>query len=209
MTRQIVVRAVDEQGAPVWEEPLPHGADPAQVLTNAGWRPQWLSASAEGLRTVLTYAVRPAEVPVAHQRLGAYAVVQADYDGAPCLLLTSFTGDGTGRWGLPGGGVDEGEDPQDAVVREVWEETGQQVDVVEAVQVHTGHWTGHSLHGRWEDFHAVRLLYRAHCPVPQQPVVHDLGGTTADAQWVPVPQVEHRRLAAWTSTVVQDLVRGG
>ena len=35
-----------------------------------------------------------------------------------------------------------------------------------------------------EDFHAVRIVYRATCPEPTDPVVHDVGGTTADARWV-------------------------
>jgi len=38
-----------------------------------------------------------------------------------------------GRWSLPGGRVEPGEQPQDAVVREVLEETGLAVDVVELV----------------------------------------------------------------------------
>jgi hypothetical protein len=36
-----------------------------------------------------------------------------------------------------------------------------------------------------EDFHAVRLVYRATCADPTDPVVHDQGGTTAAARWVP------------------------
>lgn len=32
-----------------------------------------------------------------------------------------------GEWGLPGGAIDPGEEPADAVVREVWEETGLHV----------------------------------------------------------------------------------
>ena len=91
----------------------------------------------------------------------------------------------SGRWGMPGGGIDEGEAPVQAVVREVHEETGQPVDVGELVLVQSSHWVGRSPHGGVEDFHAVRLIYRGTCPEPTDPVVHDQGGTTAAARWVP------------------------
>ena len=48
----------------------------------------------------------------------------------------------------------------------------------------TSHWVGRAPGGRVEDFHAVRIVYRATCPAPTEPVVHDVGGTTADARWV-------------------------
>ena len=123
------------------------------------------------------------ETPVVRQRLAAYAVVES-YRG---LLATEYS-DLTavsGRWGMPGGGIDEGEEPVDAVVREVHEETGQAVDVGDLVLVQSSHWVGRSPHGGVEDFHAVRLVYRATCPEPTDPVVHDQGGTTAAARWVP------------------------
>ena len=60
--------------------------------------------------------------------------------------------------------------------------------VVEAlVQVQAAHWIGDVSAGeRHEDFHAVRLIYAARCDNPRDPVVHDVGGTTASSQWVPV-----------------------
>lgn len=43
-----------------------------------------------------------------------------------------------GLWGLPGGGIDPGEEPADAVIREVWEETGVHVRPERIVAVHGG-----------------------------------------------------------------------
>jgi 8-oxo-dGTP diphosphatase len=55
---------------------------------------------------------------------GATAVV---IDGAGRLLLGQRADNG--RWALPGGAVDPGEQPAEAVVREVYEETGVHVAV--------------------------------------------------------------------------------
>ena len=124
----------------------------------------------------------PGEEPQPYQRVAAYAVVSS----ARGVLMTELSDrtNAPGQWGLPGGGIDPGEDPLDAVVRECWEESGQQVTVTELALVQTSHWVGRAPGGRVEDFHAVRIVYRATCPAPSEPVVRDVGGTTADARWV-------------------------
>lgn len=43
-----------------------------------------------------------------------------------------------GLWGIPGGGIDPGEEPADAIVREVWEETGVRVIPERVVGVYGG-----------------------------------------------------------------------
>ncbi|MFD7745590.1 NUDIX hydrolase [Streptomyces sp. NPDC059698] len=63
--------------------------------------------------------VDPSAVPPVRVRAGAVVV----RDGA--VLLIRFTRrDGTSRYEIPGGGVEEGETPETAVLRELDEETG-------------------------------------------------------------------------------------
>ena len=91
-----------------------------------------------------------------------------------------------GLWGLPGGGIDVGESPSRALIREMAEETGQELEISHLLDVQTDHWIGRSPAQVVEDFHAVRIIYAASCPAPTDPVVHDRGGTTAAATWVPL-----------------------
>jgi mutator protein MutT len=58
-------------------------------------------------------------------RAGADALVQNERDE---VLLVRRADDG--RWAMPGGWVDPGETPEQAVVREVAEETGLQVSSI-------------------------------------------------------------------------------
>lgn len=55
-------------------------------------------------------------------RVGAYAVCRRGDD--VLLVRASERTEVPGTWFLPGGGIDFGEDPADAVVRELEEETG-------------------------------------------------------------------------------------
>lgn len=192
-------------GAPVLSFTLGHGDDPYQVAWENGYRvvrPLSASGSVEDLMITLQVSphgrevtprgpqrirttLRPHEVvrdPVVRQRVAAYALVVSERG----ILATEFS-DRTavpGMWGLPGGGIDPGENPAATVQREVFEETGQDVEVSRFLDMQSDHWIGHSPAGIVEDFHAVRLIYAARCDAPRDPVVHDVGGTTANSRWV-------------------------
>ncbi len=55
-------------------------------------------------------------------RLGSYAVAIGNGGILLCRIASGYPEEG--QWTLPGGGIDWGEHPDDALVREVYEETG-------------------------------------------------------------------------------------
>lgn len=126
--------------------------------------------------------------PFRHQRLGAYALIRR----ADTVLLgrVSPRGFHTGAWTLPGGGVAHGESPRAAVVREVREEAGVDCTVGELVAVHDEHFSGTAPSGRFEDFHAVALVFEANVPDGVEPHVVETDGTADAAAWVPVSEIE-------------------
>lgn len=191
------VRAVDGGGRRLVEEAVPHGIDPAAVLQAHGYEPSWVGSEVVEREVVLVYRVASGERPEPYQRLSAYVVVLAEYAGAPSVLLTTFAMSRREVWGLPGGGLDPGEDPADGAVREVWEETGQHVQELTPLQLVSRHWTGRAPSGRLEDYHAVSAVYRGQCPDPVRPVIHDVGGSTADAAWIPVADLPATPVLDW------------
>lgn len=136
------------------------------------------------------------EQPVRMLRVGAYAVVVVEAR----LLLTQMAESTPvpGQWGLPGGGVDHGEAPLDAVVREVHEETGHELVDVRLVDVGSHHFVGRSPAGRLEDFHSVQVVYTGGVREVREPEVLDVGGSTVQACWVPMGEVPALDLTAGT-----------
>lgn len=153
--------------------------------------------------------VLPEEVGEPHQRVAAYAVVTSVHG----VLLTQFNTNTNvpGTWGLPGGGLDECESPVDGVHREVWEETGQRIELGELLTIQSQHWVGRAPSGQVEDFHAVRIVYAATCPEPVDIIIHDVGGTTADARWVRPDELDRVPMtASWRGLeALSALAEGG
>ncbi|MFI2226381.1 NUDIX hydrolase [Streptomyces fradiae] len=122
-------------------------------------------------------------------RLAAYAVCIED---GRVLLARHVTPEGGSNWTLPGGRVEHGEDPFDAVIREVAEETGCKAVVERLLGVDSRvipaaerNVPGDREHQNVGIFYQVRITGGQLRPEPN--------GETAESVWTPIPDVVELR----------------
>jgi len=122
------------------------------------------------------------------QRVAAYALIIRDEKILLTRLASRISADG--KWHLPGGGLDHGENPRDALVREIREETGLDADVGDSAHVYSAHLPSMWRHGKRWDYQALRIVYDAWVP-PDAPAPHveEVDGSTVAVAWHPVADV--------------------
>lgn len=125
-------------------------------------------------------------------RIASYVLMFSDDKVLLCRLLSHIPH--AGKWTLPGGGIDFGEDPADGAVREVWEETGLHVSGLELVGIDSCF-----IEGPHTEHHGVRILYQAR--QWQGEITHEVDGSTDLAEWIPLKDV--------TEETCVDLVLAG
>ena len=91
-------------------------------------------------------------------RLGAYSICRDDAGRILLARLSAIEVD-VGAWTLPGGGVDFGEHPDAAAVRELREETGLEgeIESIAGVFSHVYRW---SRFAEGADLHFLGIVYR-------------------------------------------------
>lgn len=122
------------------------------------------------------------------QRVAAYAVILRDDQILLCRLAERVTR--AELWTLPGGGLDHGEDPRAAVLREIYEETGLTAEVGARPRVYSAHAPSLWREGGRFDYHALRIVYDGWVPPGSpEPRVVEVDGSTVEAAWVPLADV--------------------
>jgi ADP-ribose pyrophosphatase YjhB (NUDIX family) len=117
------------------------------------------------------------------QRFAAYALVR-DHDHRLLLTQVADGYPGAGCWHLPGGGTDFGEQPAEALLRELAEETGQTGRIRALLAVASHHEPAQvGPEGYPVDWHGVRPIYDVLVDEPTAVVVADVGGSTSEARW--------------------------
>ena len=108
-------------------------------------------------------------------RISAYALIREEERMLLCRLSREIP-EWEGCWTLPGGGLEFGESPDAAVVREVSEETGlivrpDGIAGIDNLYLERDH----------EDFQGIRIMY--YVTVVGGELRHELSGTTDRCEW--------------------------
>ena len=178
------------------DAPEPRVVEVDGSTSEAAWKP--VADVLEGTLPVapLVLEALADHQPFRLQRVGADALIRRGEGEEGDVLLVQFSERGfhTGSWSLPGGGLRHGESPRPALEREVQEECGVTCVVGELLAVHDEAFSGTAPSGRFEDYHAVLLVFAATVDPEARPRVVEVGGTTAAAAWVPVGNVRAGKL---------------
>lgn len=120
-----------------------------------------------------------AETPRGRTRVGSYALCTDDTGRILLARLSAIEVD-VGAWTLPGGGIEFGEHPDEAVIRELEEETGF-VGEIEALAGVFSHVYRRSPAAQGADLHFLGILY--HCRIVGGEPRDEVDGTTDMARW--------------------------
>jgi 8-oxo-dGTP diphosphatase len=126
-------------------------------------------------------------------RVSAYAVCVQEGRLLLARIAPGFTVGFDGWWTLPGGGVEHGEDPRDAAIRELEEETGLVGQIEELLDVDSWRRVLPDLGGDHIDYHGIRIVYR--CRVAGGELRNELGGSTDECRWFEPADLPRDRLA--------------
>jgi 8-oxo-dGTP diphosphatase len=116
-------------------------------------------------------------------RVAAYTICIED----GMVLLARWVGPDGPRWTLPGGGIDHGEDPADAALRELTEETGYVGRLDRLLGIDSNRARHPRPGDRVADFHGLRVVYAG--TIVGGSLTYELDGSTDRAEWIPLTDV--------------------
>lgn len=144
------------------------------------------------------------ELAERRQRISAYGLIVAD--GSILLARIAAGYPGEGSWTLPGGGLDWGEAPQEALHRELYEETGLRGEIRTLLGIDSLR-LERNRSGRRIGFHGLRIIYEVEAA--GEPRVTEVDGSVAEAKWFPLGEIPQLTTVDLVETALRMLARAG
>ena len=132
-------------------------------------------------------------------RVAAYAVIRDEQDRVLLCHINPSVGVGD-VWTLPGGGLEFGEPPARAVLRELEEETGFVGEIERLVEVDDRLFT--SADGA-ERMHAIRIVYEVR--IVAGALRDELDGSTDTCRWMAPEEARRLRLGELARHAIERL----
>jgi 8-oxo-dGTP pyrophosphatase MutT (NUDIX family) len=145
--------------------------------------------------------VEPPADAVFKHRVGAFVICMAKD-----RILMLKPQDGQGLWELPGGGLDEGESPEQAVFREVYEETGFDLSNCDLKRIHEQQVYQHiAEQDCFWNYDQIYFLMTGHdmdsCAFPETRKTPEKG----EMSWISKDQLQNLPLKNTTAKAMRDL----
>ena len=128
--------------------------------------------------------------------LGAYGLI---FKGGKLLLTEKTKGPYTGLWDLPGGGIEFGESPEEALTREIKEEVALAASELELITVMT-YCCDLLRHGIEHQFHHIGVIFRVNSVSDLSDVIPE-----ENLRWVAVAEVIPDELSPFAKACLPHL----
>lgn len=136
-----------------------------------------------------------------NKHIGAYGVM---IDENKIALIRKSRGGYKGKLDLPGGGIEHGELPIEAVRREIMEEVGIEVDNIKLLDVSSVAFKWNLDENAIEDLHHIGIFYTVDCKSKDLKKDAD-GRDSLGAKWYPITELKKEELSPFTIVVLEDL----
>jgi 8-oxo-dGTP diphosphatase len=138
------------------------------------------------------------------QRLAAYALVLHQES---ILLSKLGRGGNIGKWNLPGGGVEHSEAPEEAVVREIYEEAGFRItDTPKLLTVLSYH---HIYPSKTEEpdehYHSVGIIYVLRLKEQLTPKAGGDGDSSLGCEWFKIKDIKSEQVVSFVTRSLELL----
>lgn len=136
-----------------------------------------------------------------NKHIGSYGIM---IDEGKIALVKKGRGGYKGKLDLPGGGIEHGELPLDALKREILEETGVRVDHVELSDVSSVCFEWNIDEDTVEDLHHIGIFYTVDVKEKQLKEDGD-GQDSLGAKWYPIENLKKEELSFFAILVLEKM----